>query len=267
MKAKPNTCHNCDRIILGANFCTYCGGNQADLAAFLAEEPKVEVKPAEKEKTTTEEVDIPREIPLKPKSKQPLVIGLGLVGFFLVAAAIGSGDAPTVTPTQTSTSSATSSSAPEEAEPVAVAFSEVADSEVIAERASQTCSPLAAAVSPDNESSFWPPRGPVALDEVDQITSGSRAKDYVSKNSSWIKNDYREKYRDSLREAVQEELSAAVSELGYSGTEFSIDQDQWTTGFLNAALRACELEDTREANEREIDKFQDNINRVIRLSR
>ena len=269
MKAKYPECLNCQRVLIGpARFCPFCGGNQADLAAFFASvqvptQPKVEQKPVQQEPQVTKLTPTPT----KRKSNKLVFVGLGVLVFVIVAASIGGGDSPTATPSQTTNSSSTSSSAPEEAEPVVVAFSEVADSEVIAERASQTCSPLAAAVSPDNESSFWPPRGPVALDEVDKITSGSRAKDYVSKNSSWIKNDYREKYRDSLREAVQEELSAAVSELGYSGTEFSIDQDQWTTGFLNAALKACELEDTREANEREIDKFQDNINRVIRLSK
>lgn len=269
MKAKPNTCLNCDRIILGSRFCPYCGGNQADLAAFFASvqvpaQPKVETKPApEKPKPSTTTAT-----PAKRKSNLPLFLGLGAAAAVIAIAAIAGGDPATVSVSPSQTSNETSSSNSEdEPAPVVVAFSEVAESDVIAGKASQTCSALGEIVVPDNNPSFLPSKGAVVIDEVARIERESTAKNYVSDNRSWINDDFLEGYRDSLREAVQPQLDEAIAELGYSGSEFELDQDQWSTGFLNKSIAACDLTDQRQETEDAISAFQDDVNRVIRLSK
>lgn len=269
MKAKYPECLNCQRVLIGpARFCSFCGGNQADLAAFFESvkvptQPKVEQKPVPEQPKVTNLTPTPT----KRKSNKFVFIGLGVLVFAIVAASIGGEDSPTATPTQTSNSSSTSSSAPEEAEPIAVAFSEVADSEIIADRASQTCSALGEMVVPDNNPSFLPSKGAIVIDEVARIERESTAKNYVSDNRSWINDDFLEGYRDSLREAVQSQLDAAISDLGYDSSEFELDQDQWSTGFLNKSIAACDLTDQRQETEDAISAFQDDVNRVIRLSK
>jgi hypothetical protein len=270
MKAKYPECLNCQRVLIGpARFCSFCGGNQADLAAFFASvqvqttQPKVEQKPVPEEPKVTKLTPTPP----RRKSNKFLFIGLGVLVFLVVAASIGGEDSPTATPSQTTNSSSTSSSAPEEAEPIAVAFSEVADSEIIADRASQTCSALGEIVVPDNNPSFLPSQGAIVIDEVDRIERESTAKNYVSENSSWINDDFLEGYRDSLRGAVEKQLDAAISDLGYTSPDFEIDLAQWSTGFLNKSIEACDLTDQRQETEDAIGEFQDNVNRVIKLSK
>lgn len=242
-----NHCHACIRTrIEPSNFCVFCGARQ---------KPPPPPPPP------------PPKKPKKPKSKKPLFFGVGVIGLVLIAASIGGEDSPTATPTQTSNSSSTTSSAPEEPEPIAVPFSEVADSEVIADRASQTCSALGEIVVPDNNPSFFPSKGAIVIDEVARIERESTAKNYVSDNSSWINDDFLEGYRDSLRDAVQSQLDAAISDLGYNSSDFEIDQAQWSTGFLNKSIAACDLTDQRQETEDAISAFQDDVNRVIRLSK
>jgi hypothetical protein len=269
MKAKYPECLNCQRVLIGpARFCPFCGGNQPELAAFFASvqvptQPKVEQKPVQEEPQVTKLTSTPT----KRKSNKLVFIGLGVLVFVIVAASIGGEDSPTATPSQTTNSSSTSSSAPEEAEPVVVAFSEVADSEVIADRASQTCNALGEIVVPDNNPSFLPSKGAIVIDEVARIERESTAKSYVSDNRSWINDDFLEGYRDSLRGAVQGQLDAAISDLGYNSSDFEIDQAQWSTGFLNKSIAACDLTDQRQETEDAISAFQDDVNRVIRLSK
>lgn len=269
MKAKYPQCLNCQRDLIGpARFCSFCGGNQTDLAAFFAS-VQVQTQPKPDQKPVSEEPEVTKltPTPTKRKSKKLVIIGLGVFGLLAVAALVGGEDSPTATPSQTTNSSSTSSSTPEEAEPIAVAFSEVADSEIIANRASQTCSALGEIVVPDNNPSFLPSKGATVIDEVARIERESTAKNYVSDNSSWINDDFLEGYRDSLREAVQSQLEAAISDLGYNSSDFEIDQAQWSTGFLNNSIAACDLTDQREETEDAIGAFQEDVNRVIKLSK
>jgi len=268
MKAKPNTCLNCDRIILGSRFCPYCGGNQADLAAFFASvqvpvAPKVEAKPA----VETARPATATQTPTKPKSNKMLILGLGAAAVVIALAAIGGQDSSTVSSSPTSSTSNSSTDSSAEPEPTVVTFADAATEPVIADQAAQTCQALGEIVVPDNNPSFLPDKGAVVIDEVARIERESTAKNYVSDNRSWINDDFLEGYRDSLREAVQPQLDIAIAELGYSSSEYELDQGQWSTGFLNLAIESCGFSADREATEDAISAFQDDVNRVIRLSK
>jgi len=268
-------CLACKRLIdPTAKYCPYCGGNQPDLLT----ESRIRALRPEPKPTKTRQSPPPLQAPPgEPKTKQQVqkkrpqvaviavlaVSALALVG--IVGMQSTNSDETIASPSPTGTSQPTASPTPTKTVRK-VSYSEVAGSVAAAFVAQDTCDALEPKINPDSPS-FLPSRGGAVLDEVGRITRASDARTYVSSNSSWIRREFVELYKQELYAAVLPQMNDMIKQLALDTADIEIDRNEWQKEFTSLALQTCAFEREYDAVREALEAFQMDVARVIELAR
>lgn len=275
MRVEILQCLNCQRAIPSRfRFCAHCGGNQADLKEhfeFTAQSPhSEETKRAEANiqdiKAIPAVENAPPKLPEaeKPKSSKKVFVfaGIGIAALVIVIAALGS-SSTTSTPSTIATSSSKPASSPS-ATKITVAFDPSYFPAKGSDLESSTCEALKGGVV---DLEFLPRTAEKIAAEVDSISTSSKAKTYISENRSWVETPLVVSFQNYLRALVKSQSALNISQLGYDSNQYTVDRVSWLEAYAETAIEVCGISNSVKEVESQINDFQKEVDKVIKLAK